>query len=58
MNTEKVGLTVFKDEKDEPKAIIYFNKNRDRIIYTLQKADDDQIIELITTKKNEQNTPK
>jgi len=43
---ERQALPVLMDAKGEPIAIIFFNKSRDRIIYTLTKADEDAIIEL------------
>ena len=43
---ERQALPVLMDAKGEPIAIIFFNKNRERIIYTLTKADEDAIIEL------------
>ncbi len=35
-------------ENDNPVAIVFFNKNRDRIIYMLKKASEDDIINLIS----------
>ena len=43
---EKMALPVISDN-GEPIAIIFFNKNRDRIIYMLQKADEEEIVGLI-----------
>jgi hypothetical protein len=40
-------------ENDEPVAIVYYNKNRERIIYILTKADEDEIINLIEDKQKE-----
>lgn len=34
-------------EDDEPIAIVHYNKNRDRIIYMLEKAGEDDIIKLL-----------
>jgi hypothetical protein len=38
-------------ENDEPIAIVFYNKNRDRIIYMLEKANEDDIINLIEDKQ-------
>jgi len=43
---ERQALPVLMDATGEPLAIIFFNKSRDRIIYTLTKADEDAIVEL------------
>jgi len=43
---EKQALPIILDEQGEPIALLFFNKSRDRIIYTLKKADEDEIIEL------------
>lgn len=37
----------------EPVAIIFYNKNRDRVIYMLSKAGEDEIINLIEDKEIE-----
>jgi hypothetical protein len=37
-------------EDDEPIAIVFYNKNRDRIIYMLEEAGEDDIISLIEDK--------
>lgn len=50
MTTEKQGLPVIKDKDNNPIAIIYFNNNRDRIIYMVRKADEDEIVDLFTNK--------
>lgn len=50
MKNEKQSLRIFLDENGEPKAIIFFNKNRDRVIYVLSKADEDQIVDLLENK--------
>lgn len=46
---EKQSIPVVIDN-DEPIAIIFYNKNRDRIIYRLEKADEESIIDLIEDK--------
>jgi len=47
MNLEKQSLPVLLDKKTgNPIAIIFFNQNRDRIIYTLSKADEEEIVAL------------
>lgn len=43
---EKMALPVVV-ENDEPKAVIFYNKNRDRIIYILEKAGEDDLIALL-----------
>lgn len=46
---EKQGLTVFIDnDTKEPVAVIYFSQSRERIIYTLTKATEEDIIELFS----------
>ena len=32
----------------EPVAIVYLNRNRDRVIYSLEKANEDRIVELLS----------
>jgi hypothetical protein len=49
---EKMALPVVV-ENDEPKAVIFYNKNRDRIIYILEKAGEDELIELLENKEHE-----
>ena len=44
---QKMALPVVVDEKGELVALIFYNKNRDRIIYTVQRASEDEIIELL-----------
>ncbi len=34
-------------DDDEPKAIIFWNKNRDRVIYMTVKASEEEMMELI-----------
>jgi hypothetical protein len=43
---EKMALPVVV-ENDEPVAIVFYNKNRDRIIYILEKAGEDDLISLL-----------
>lgn len=50
MEATKQGVTLFTDEKGEPKAFIYFNQDRKRIIYTVKEADEDEIVELLEVK--------
>lgn len=50
MKSEKQSLTVFLDEEENPRAILFYNKNRDRILYTTVKADEEQIVELLENK--------
>jgi hypothetical protein len=42
-------------ENEEPIAIVFYNKNRDRIIYMLEKAGEDDIIDLLETKNENTN---
>lgn len=61
MKIQKQNLPVFIDENDEPRALIYFNKNRERIIYNITKAGEDELIELYeckdtTIKQDEETT--
>jgi len=59
MNIEKQALPVFIDSNtQEPIAILYFNKNRERIVYNLIKSDEESIIELFNQSKTQaQDTP-
>lgn len=51
---QKMSLPVVFDEKGNPKAIVFLNGNRDRVIYVCEKADEDEIVELLTSQtKNE-----
>lgn len=44
---EKQALPVIIDHATgEPVALIFFNKNRERVIYNLVKSDEDGIIEI------------
>lgn len=43
----KQALPVVLNEQGDPIAVIYFSKERERIIYILQKADEDEIIALL-----------
>lgn len=43
---EKLGVPVIVNDKNEPIALIYFSQDRERIIYLLKKADEDEIINL------------
>lgn len=38
-------------ENDDPVAIVFYNKKRDRIIYMLEKANEDDIISLFDDNK-------
>lgn len=48
MTTEKQGLPVIMDNNGNPIAVIFFNQSRDRIIYMLNKASEDDIMSLLT----------
>ena len=43
---ERQNIPIIKNEEGDAIAIIFFNKNRDRIINLVTKADEDQIINL------------
>jgi hypothetical protein len=43
----KSSLPLVLDEKGEPIAVVVFNENRDRVIYLLEKAGEDDIIKLL-----------
>lgn len=43
---EKVSVSLFISDENEPIAMVYFNKNRERVIYTITKADETEIIAL------------
>lgn len=51
MKAEKQSIPIFIDEEGEPKAFIFYNKNRDRIIYTVTKAGEDELIEILECKE-------
>lgn len=59
MNTiTKASVSIFLDDQQEPCGLIYFNKNRERVIYIVEKADEEQIVSLFegkncTVKKSE-----
>lgn len=51
MNTiSKAHVSMFLDDKDEPCGLIYFNKNKERVIYLVAKADEEEIITLFEGK--------
>lgn len=52
---EKQCIPVVLDEQGEPIAIIFYNKHRDRVIFTTKSADEDEIIDLIECKDTPQN---
>jgi phosphoribosylformylglycinamidine (FGAM) synthase-like enzyme len=45
-NIQKSSIPVIYDENGKALAIILFNENRDRVIYMIEKADEDEIIAL------------
>ena len=45
---QKQGLNVVLDQQSNPIAIIYRSNIGDWIIYTIQKATQDEIVELLT----------
>ena len=50
MKADKQSITVFINKDKEPVAIIYLNKYRNREIFVLSKAGDNDIIELLECK--------
>jgi len=52
MTVIKQGIPVIFNDKGEPVAVIFFSQNRDRIIYMIEKADEEEIISLINTKND------
>ena len=46
---EKQAIQVIMDENRNPLAIIFVNKDRKRIICNTQEADEDEIVNLLTT---------
>lgn len=40
---EKCALPVFLNEEGQPIGLIFFSKNRERVIYQVKKANEDQI---------------
>jgi hypothetical protein len=51
---QKQSIPVVMDEKGDPVAIVFYNTNRDRIVYVVEKAGEDDLIELLGNKKHEQ----
>lgn len=50
MTIEKQAIPVLLDTKTgEPTAVIFFNQSRERIIYMLHKADEDELVSLFVT---------
>lgn len=49
---EKQAIPVIKDKDNEPVAIVYFSQDRERIIYILHKADEDEIVQLLSLSQN------
>ena len=45
-NIQKSSVPFIYDETGKALAIILFNENRDRVIYMIEKADEDEIIAL------------
>ncbi len=45
---QKQALPVVISDKGEPVALIYFTQSRDRIIYTMQPATEEELITLLT----------
>ena len=55
---EKQALPVIIDTNTgEPIALIFFSPSRERIIYTLKKADEEELVELLTQSPFTQTTP-
>ena len=52
---QKQAIPVVINSNNEPIAIIYFNRNRERIIYLLEKAGEDEIISLLNHDKTNTN---
>ena len=40
---------------DEPVAMIFYNKHRDRVIYMLERASEEDLIDLIQDKNDKIN---
>jgi len=51
---QKQALPVVINDQGDPIALVYFSQQRERIVYILQKADEEQIISLLTTDTNKQ----
>lgn len=43
-------MPVFLDEDGNPRGFIWFNKNRERVLFVAAKADEEEIISLIENK--------
>lgn len=43
---QKQCIPIFLDDDEEPVAFIYFTKHRERVIFVVKKADEDEIISL------------
>lgn len=48
---QKQVTPVVIDGNNEPVAIVYFTQTRERVIYMLQKADENDIISLLEHKQ-------
>ncbi len=53
---QKQAVPVIIDPNNEPMAIVYFTQARERVIYMLQKADEEEIIQLLDQSKQAQDT--
>lgn len=47
---QKQAVPVVIDSNNEPVAIVYFTQSRERVIYMLQKADEEEIVQLLAGK--------
>jgi hypothetical protein len=55
---QKQSIPVIMDEDGNPVAIVFYNKNRDRIVYVVEKAGEDELIELLGKHEQKNNDDK
>lgn len=55
---EKLNLPVFLNEDGEPIAIIYFTENRERVLFMVNRASEDEIIAVYEAKDSKIRTYK
>ncbi len=43
---EKASIPLFLNDTNEPAGLIYYNKNKERVIYIVHKTSEEEIINL------------
>lgn len=56
MKLEKQHIPVFVNDNGEAIGILFFNKNRERVIYIATEADEEEIISLINDHNGNKET--